>query len=78
MGQYKKKVFFVNPIMRKVAPLFIFEWIQFSERIRSSRNHEALLAKRVSLLSRRFMSPVTWPTEGVGPGSLLSASGIAA
>ena len=32
--------------MRKVAPLIIFEWIQFSERTRSSRNHEALLAKQ--------------------------------
>jgi len=37
---------FVNPIMRRVAPRIIFEWIQFSERTRSSRNHEALLAKQ--------------------------------
>jgi len=32
--------------MRKVAPLIIFEWIQFSGRTHSSRNHEALLAKQ--------------------------------
>jgi len=32
--------------MRNVAPLIIFEWIQFSERTRSRRNHEVLLAKQ--------------------------------
>ena len=41
-------------------------------------NRRGTVANRVSLLSRCFMSPVTWPTEGVGPGFLLSASGIAA
>ena len=39
---------FVNPIMRKVAPLIIFEWIQFSDRTCSSRNHKALLAQQNS------------------------------
>ena len=36
----------INLIMRKVAALIIFEWIQFSGRARSSRHREAFLAKQ--------------------------------
>ena len=40
---------FVNPIMRKLAPLIIFKWIQFTERtvaVETTIRHEALLAKQ--------------------------------
>ena len=43
---YRKIEFFVNPIIPKVAPLIIFERIQFSKRTPSSRIHKALLANQ--------------------------------
>ena len=46
-GRVRKKIQFLEfPIIRKAAPLIIFEWFQFSGRTRSSSTTKRLSAKR--------------------------------